>query len=71
MDQLPRCVLEDYRLACRTAGIKDDYLIIHFLPIHLVEGARVRLRHLPDGTIHDYADLRKVFDGIFRAPTSD
>lgn len=28
--------LEDYRLVCRMAGIKDDHLIIQFLPIHLV-----------------------------------
>lgn len=32
--------LEDYRLACRMVGIKDDHLIIQFLPIHLAEGAR-------------------------------
>jgi hypothetical protein len=48
------CVwLEDYRLACRIAGIKDDHLVIQFLPTHLVEGARAWLKHLPADTIRD------------------
>lgn len=45
--------LEDYRLVCCMEGIKDDCLIIQFLDIHLAEGARDRLEHLPVGTIHD------------------
>jgi hypothetical protein len=36
----PSVWLEDYCLACHMAGIKDDYLIIQFLPIHLEEGTR-------------------------------
>jgi hypothetical protein len=36
----PSVWLEDYRLACRMAGIKDDCLIIQFLTIHLAEGTR-------------------------------
>jgi hypothetical protein len=30
--------LEDYHLACRMVRIKDDHLIIQFLPFHLVGG---------------------------------
>lgn len=47
-------------------GIKDDYLIIQFLPIHLMEGARAWLGHLPSDTIHDWANLRKAFVGNFQ-----
>jgi hypothetical protein len=53
----PRIWLEDYRLACHMVGIKDDFLIIQFLPIHLTEGARDWLEHLPTETIHDWVDL--------------
>jgi hypothetical protein len=35
------------------ARMKDDHLIIQFLSIHLVEGARDRLENLPSDTIHD------------------
>lgn len=58
--------MEDYRLACRMVGIKGDHLIIQYLPIHLAEGARAWLEHLPSGTIHDWADLRKAFVGNFQ-----
>jgi hypothetical protein len=35
------CVwLEYYRLVCHIAGIKDDHLVIQFLPIHLMVGVR-------------------------------
>jgi hypothetical protein len=47
------------------ARIKDDHLIIQFLPIHLAKGARASLKHLPIDTIHDWAVLRKVFVGSF------
>jgi hypothetical protein len=49
----PSVWLEDYRLVCHMVGIKDDHLVIQFLTIHLVEGARAWLEHLPVGTIHD------------------
>jgi hypothetical protein len=39
------------------AGIKDDHLIIQFLPIHLTEGVRAWLEHLLAGTIHDWVFL--------------
>jgi hypothetical protein len=45
--------LEDYRLTCRMAGIKDDYLIIQFLPIHLVVATEDWLKHLPTETVRD------------------
>jgi hypothetical protein len=48
------------------AGIKDDCLILQFLPIHLEEGARAWLEHLPVKTIHDWADLWKAFVGNFQ-----
>jgi hypothetical protein len=35
------------------AGIKDDHLVIQFLPVHLAEGARAWLVHLSVSTIHD------------------
>jgi hypothetical protein len=70
----PGVWLEDYRLACRMVGIKDDHLIIQFLPIHLAEGARAWLEHLPAGTIHDWIDLRKAFvenfQGTYKRPES-
>lgn len=59
----PSVWLEDYRLACQMAGIKDDYLIIQFLPIHLVVAAGDWLKHLPTETVRDWADLRKAFVG--------
>lgn len=49
----PAVWLEDYRLACHIAGINDDHLVMQFLPIHLVEGARVWLEHLVIGTVRD------------------
>jgi hypothetical protein len=58
--------LDDYCLACYMAGIKDDHLIIQFLPIHLAEGTRVWLEHLSNGTIHDWVDLKKAFVGDFQ-----
>jgi hypothetical protein len=62
--------LEDYGLACWTAGIKDDHLIIHFLPIHLAEETRAWLEHLPTSTIHNWVDLQKAFIRNFEGPTS-
>jgi hypothetical protein len=53
--------LEDYRLACHMVGIKNDHLVIEFLPVHFAEGARVWLEHLPSSSIHDLADLRRSF----------
>jgi hypothetical protein len=53
----PDVWLEDYCLACRMVKIKDDHPIIYFLSIHLEEGARVWLEHLPADTIHDWVDL--------------
>jgi hypothetical protein len=38
-------------------GIKDEHLVIQFLPVHLAEGARASLEHLPASTIHDWANL--------------
>lgn len=58
--------LEDYCLACCMAGIKNDHLIIQFLPIHLAEGTRAWLKHLSSGTIHDWVNLKKVFVGDFQ-----
>lgn len=37
----PDVWLEDYRLACHMVGIKNDHLVIEFLPVHFAEGARV------------------------------
>jgi hypothetical protein len=62
--------LEDYRLAFCMAGVKDDHLIIRFLPIYLTEGARPWFEHLPIDTIHDWADLKKDFVGNSKAPTN-
>jgi hypothetical protein len=42
-------------------GIKNDHLVIEFLPVHFAEGARVWLEHLPSSSIHDLADLRRAF----------
>lgn len=61
----PGVWLEDYRLACHMEGTKDDPLIIQFLPIHLVEGARAWLEHMPSNIINDWADLKKAFVGNF------
>jgi hypothetical protein len=49
----PSVWLEDYFLAYHMVGIKDDHLMIQFLPIHLAEGARAWLEHLPASTIHN------------------
>lgn len=57
--------LEEYRLAYCIVGIKDDPLVIQFLPIHLTKGARVWLKHLSSNTIHDGVDLKKAFMGNF------
>lgn len=64
---IPNVWLEDYRLACRMARINDDYLIIQFLPIHIAEGARAWLEHLPLGTVRGWADLWKAFVGNIQA----
>jgi hypothetical protein len=56
----PHVWLEDYHIACRMAGIKDDNLIIQFLPIPLAEGARAWLEHLLLGTVRSWVDLRKA-----------
>lgn len=61
----PSVWLEDYRLACCMVGIKDDHLVIQFLLVHLTEGVTAWLEHLPAGTIHDWADLRRAFIGNF------
>jgi hypothetical protein len=70
----PSVWMEDYRLACCMAGIKDDHPIIQFLPIHLVEGARAWIEHLPARTIHSWVDLRKAFvrnlHGTYKRPRS-
>ena len=58
--------LEDYSLACRLAGIKDDSLIIQYLPIHLGDAPRAWLEHLPGDTIHNWEGLKKVFVGSFQ-----
>ncbi|WVZ84190.1 hypothetical protein U9M48_031246 [Paspalum notatum var. saurae] len=46
--------------------IKDDSLIIQYLPIHLGDAPRAWLEHLPEDTIHDWEGLRKVFVGNFQ-----
>jgi len=62
----PGVWLKDYRLACHMAGIKDDPLIIQYLPIHLGDAPRAWLMHLPEDTIHDWEGLKKVFVGNFQ-----
>jgi hypothetical protein len=47
----PNIWLEDYCLACRAGGADDDLFIIQFLPIYLVDMAKVWLDHLPRKTI--------------------
>jgi hypothetical protein len=44
----PYVWLEYYHLACCMAGIKDDPLIIQFLPIHLTEGGEGIARALAE-----------------------
>jgi hypothetical protein len=66
--------LEDYQLACHMAGIKDDDLVIQFLPVHLAEGARAWLENLHADTIHNLADLQRAlvgnFQGTYKRPRS-
>jgi hypothetical protein len=38
-------------------GIKDDHLVIQFLPVHLAEGPRAWLEYQPASTIHELVDL--------------
>lgn len=70
----PDVWLEDYRLACCMVRIKDDYLIILFISIHLAEGARAWLEHLPVEIVHDWANLWKAFienfEGTYKRPRS-
>lgn len=39
--------LADYRLACQLRETSDDNLIIHNLPLFLLDSARAWLEHLP------------------------
>jgi hypothetical protein len=48
----PNIWLEDYCLACRAGGADDDLFIIQFLPIYLLDMAKVWLDHLPRKTIN-------------------
>jgi len=34
---IPGIWLDDFRLACRTRGVNDDYFIIQYLPIYVGE----------------------------------
>ena len=58
--------LEDFRLACRVGGVDDDYFIIQYLPICVGEHVRAWLEFLPHDSIHDWADLKRVFVGNFQ-----
>jgi hypothetical protein len=58
--------LNDYRLACQLGGATTDEVIIHNLPLHLVDSARTWLEHLPPSQIHNWDDLVHTFVGNFQ-----
>jgi hypothetical protein len=58
--------LEDYQLACHAGGVTYDLFIIKNLLLYLGDSARMWLKHLYHGKIHDWADLCRVFIGNFQ-----
>ena len=57
----PGIWLKDFRLAYRARGVDDDYFIIQYLPICVGEHVQAWLEFLPHDSIHDWADLKRVF----------
>jgi hypothetical protein len=62
----PRVWLNDYRLACQLGVATTDEVIIHNLPLHLADSARMWLEHLPPSQIHNWDDLVRTFVGNFQ-----
>jgi hypothetical protein len=62
----PRVWLNDYRLACQLGDTTIDEVIIHNLPLHLVDSARTWLEHLSPSQIHKWDDLVRTFVGNFQ-----
>jgi len=61
----PSIWLEDFRLTYQARGVDDDHFIIQYLPICMGEHVQAWLEFLPQDSIHDWADLKRVFVGIF------
>ena len=42
-------------------GVDDDHFIIQYLPIYIGEHVRAWLKFLPHDSIHNWADLKRIF----------
>ena len=64
---MPELWLADFRLACQLGGARgDDWAIIRQLPLFLSDTTRRWVEELPANQIHDWTDLIRVFEGIFK-----
>ena len=57
----PDIWLVDFRHTYRARGVDDDHFIIEYLPIYVGEHVQAWLEFLPPDSIHDWADLKRVF----------
>lgn len=64
-DTNPGVWLEDYRLACWAEGAEDEYFIIQYLPLYLVDSPQAWLEYCRMvGSRSDH--LKDVFIGNFQ-----
>jgi len=57
----PGIWLKHFWLAYRARGVDDDHFIIQYLPICMGGHVRAWLEFLLHDSIHDWADLKRIF----------
>lgn len=58
--------VDDYRLACRNGGARDDDFTTSNLPLFLADSTRTWLEHLTANRIHNWGDMKEIFVGNFQ-----